>query len=79
MTLFSHCIVWPHLVTEEVAPVTLLYADGVDQAATAVHLTPGQGLVAVEVCLGLGVGVVLYCTVLYCTVPAPLCWGCRSA
>ena len=33
------------------APVTLLYADGVDQAAAAVLLTPGQGLVTVEVCL----------------------------
>ena len=40
------------------APVALLYADGVDQAAAAVRLAPGQGLVAVEVCLGLGVGVV---------------------
>ena len=40
------------------APVTLLYADGVDQAAAAVLLAPGQGLVTVEVCLGLCVGVV---------------------
>ena len=47
-----------HLVTEEVAPVARLYADGVDQAAAAVRLAPGQRLVTVEVCLWLGVGVV---------------------
>ena len=46
------------LVTEEVAPVPWLYADRVDQAAAAVRLAPGQGLVTVEVCLWLCVGVV---------------------
>ena len=46
------------LVTEEVAPVPRLYAHRVGQAAAAVQLAPGQGLVTVEVCLWLCVGVV---------------------
>ena len=47
-----------HLVTEEVAPIAWLNADGVGQAALAVRLAPGQRLVTVEVSLSLSVGVV---------------------